>query len=116
MHGDATESLPQYAGKRVRFAEVAVELIQRKPVSILRLLYVIMSFDGEGRIDVSEQKKARRLSADMMVPFAMEGGPSRIIDATHHFAKKRFDHQYRWTPSPEIEKAIMDAIFGKDRL
>jgi len=34
-----------------------------------------------------------------------------VIDAQHHFAKKRFDHQFKWKPTPEIEMAILKAIF-----
>jgi len=34
-----------------------------------------------------------------------------VIDAQHHFPKKRFDHQFRWKPTPEIEMAILKSIF-----
>ena len=110
---DPKERFPQYAGKRVRYAEVAVELAHRKPVGTLRLQYFILSFDSEGQIDTSEQQKERRLSADMMPPL-IEQSPSRVIDAQHRFAKKHLDHRYRWTPSPELEAAIVHAIFGKN--
>lgn len=61
---DPNERLPQYAGKRVRYVEVALELEQRKPVGILRLLYLILPFDSEGRIDAMEQEKERRLGIE----------------------------------------------------
>ena len=34
-----------------------------------------------------------------------------VIDANEQFAKKRYDHEFRWQPSPEIEDAIERAIF-----
>jgi len=116
MRGDPKERLPEYAGKRVRYAEVAVELADRKPISILRMLYFIMSFDSEGRIDASEQQKETRLAMELVPPIGSEGQSGQVIDAQHHFAKKRYDNEYRWVPRPEIEQAIAYAIFGTDRL
>ena len=108
---DPEERFPEYAGKRVRYAEVAVELVQRKPVEILRMLYFIMPFDSEGRIDASEHQNETRLAIELLPPFSA-GQSGQVIDARHRFAKKRYDSKYRWTPSPEIEAAIIKAIFG----
>ena len=96
----------------MRYAEVAVELEQRKPVGILRMLYFIMSFDSEGRLDASEHQKETRLAMELLPPFTAGGQPSQVIEARHRFAKKRYDNEYRWTPTPEIETAIIRAIFG----
>jgi hypothetical protein len=38
--------------------------------------------------------------------------PNHIIDAAYKFAKKRFDREFRWEPSAELEAAIFKAIFG----
>ena len=110
---DPDERLPQYSGERVRYAEVVVEFDQRKPVRILRTQYFIMSFDSEGRIDVAEQEKESMLAMDALPPYNIDQQPSQIIDARHRFAKKRFDNKYRWSPTPEIEASIVEAIFGK---
>lgn len=61
---DPKESLPQHAGKRVRYVEVALALAQRKPVGILRLQYFVLSFDSNGRIDAVEKGKERREIGD----------------------------------------------------
>lgn len=114
MHRDPDECLPEYAGKRVRYAEVAVELADRKPISILRMLYFIMSFDSEGRIDASEQQKESRLAMELLLPLGSDGQSGQVIDAQHHFAKRRYDNEYRWAPSPEIEAEIVRAVFGRD--
>ena len=106
------ERLPQYAGKRVRHVEVALELEQRKPVGILRILYLILPFDSEGRVDAAEQEKERRLGVEMMSPILMDPDSKQVVEARHRFAKRRFDNEYRWEPTQEIEFAIMEAIFG----
>ncbi|NQT56357.1 MAG: hypothetical protein HQ551_09030 [Desulfobacteraceae bacterium] len=111
---DPKERLPQYAGKRVRYVEVALELEQRKPIGILRILYLIMPFDSEGRVDATEQEKEQRLGIDMIPPMLPDRDSSQVVEARHRFAKKRFDNEYRWKPTQEIEFAIMKAIFGND--
>ena len=110
---DPEVNLSQYAGKRVRFIEVALELEQRKPVQILRFQPFVLSFDSEGLIDQPEQEKERRLMAEVISTPLRKREPSNVIDAQHRFAKKHVDHRYRWTPTVEIEKAVLDAIFGK---
>ena len=112
---DPNEQLLQYAGKRVRFAEVAVELEERKPVRIIRAVYGILPFDSEGRIDAAEYEKEMRLSAEMMPPILADRLSPKIVDAKHKFAKKRFNDQFRWEPTPQIDKSIVEAIFVKGR-
>ena len=59
MQRDPDTSFPQYAGKRVRYAEVAIEFENRKPVEILRMEYFIMHFDSKGWIDGTVQDELR---------------------------------------------------------
>jgi len=107
------ERLPHYAGKRLRYVEVALELEQKKPVSILRLLYLILPLDSEGRIDAAEQEKGRRLGVEMIPPI-LDRGSKQVVEAGHLFAKRRFDNEYRWTPTPEIEAVIINTVFESD--
>ena len=115
IRGNPNERLPQYAGKRVRFAEVAIELEERKPVQIIRAVYGILPFDSEGRIDAAEYEKEMRLSAEMMPPILADRPSPKIVDAKHKFAKKRFKDQFRWEPTSQIGKSIVEAIFVKGR-
>jgi hypothetical protein len=108
---DPNERLPQYANKRVRCVEAAVELEQRKPVDILRLLYIILPFDSEGRVDAEEQERERQLVAETVPPILGQDS-KQVVDARHRFAKRRFHHRYRWEPTQEMEFAIVKAIFG----
>ncbi len=110
MKRDPEISFPQYADKRVRYAEVAIEFENRKPVEILRLEYFIMHFDSKGRIEGTVEDDIRSLGVNLIPPIYFEKDPV-VIDAQHHFAKKRFDHQFRWKPTPETEMAILQTIF-----
>jgi len=106
------EQLLEVAGKRIRYALIVLEMMNRKPVKILMAEYSFLAFDSEGRLDVSDREKAGRLVMDTLEPIVSDEKSGKIIDGKHKFAKKRFENQYLWKPSPEIEKAIHRAIFG----
>ena len=113
LRRDPKERLPQYAGRRIRYAMVVLELANRKPVEIMKAQYSFLSFDSEGRIDLTEQEREVRLALEALSPLHKEQQSHRVIDAQHKFAKKRYNNAYRWTPRPEIETAIVEAIFGE---
>ena len=57
LQGDSKERLLQYAGKKIRFAELAVEFYQRKPIKILRFLPFILFFDPRGQLTQGRCKR-----------------------------------------------------------
>ncbi|UCE55115.1 MAG: hypothetical protein JSV31_06660, partial [Desulfobacterales bacterium] len=112
IKGHPNEGLMQYAGKRIRYALIVLEMINRKPVEILMTEYSFLTFDSKGRLDAGEREKAARLVMDTLEPMVPEQKSGKVIDVKHKFAKKRFDDRYLWKPTPEIETAIQRAIFG----
>jgi hypothetical protein len=82
-----------------------------KPVEILRIDYLVMTFDSDGRIDRAERDKRSRLAMDVLPPYYVAQQNGNVVDARHVFAKPRYDNRYRWTPSPEMERAIIEAVF-----
>jgi len=111
---NSDERFTRYAGKRVRYAMIFLEVEKRKPLSVVRTEYYYLPFDGEGRIDSTEQEKQLRLSSQIVPPIFEEQSPKKVLDAQSRFAKKRYKHEFQWTPNQEIETAIMTAIFGKN--
>ncbi len=112
IKGHPDEGLMQFAGKRIRYALIVLEMINRKPVEILMTEYSFLTFDSKDRLDAGEREKAARLAMDTLEPIALEQKSGKVIDVKHRFAKKRFDDRYLWKPAPEIETAIQRAIFG----
>jgi len=109
------ERLPKYAGRRLRYALVILEVVDRRPLEILRIQYSFLHFDSEGRIDTAEQEREGRLAMEMVPPVVAERRGPQVVDSRHKFAQKRYQDRYKWTPSPEIEATIVEAIFGKHR-
>jgi hypothetical protein len=113
LRGEAEGRLPQYAGKRVRYALVVVDLVDRKPIEIRHVEYSWLSFDSGGQLDRSEEEKEVRLAMEVLPPIS--GDESlQVIDARHLFARKSYDDRYKWKPSPEIQAALIAATFGQN--
>jgi hypothetical protein len=75
----------------------------------------MLSFDTDGRLDESEVARERKLGFEMLLDPGTDDRPSKVVDARQRFAMKSFYDRYTWTISPEIEAAIMEAIFNKGR-
>ena len=112
---DPEERLPEYAGKRVRYVFVILEIENRKPIDIILVQHSYLPLDSEGRIDTVEMEKAASLAVDIVPPLLSEQRSGRTINARYKFARKRYYDQYKWTPSREIQEAIVKAIFSKSR-
>jgi hypothetical protein len=80
----------EYSGKRVRFALIVVDLVNRRPIEILRDEYGFLDFNNEGRLKVSELGKEKSLAFDMLAPLLSDQTNSQVIDARNKFAKKRY--------------------------
>ena len=113
LKGDPKESIPEYAGKRLRYALVFLELFDRKPVEVIQIQYSYLSFDADGKIDQSEFEKQARLAMEAIDSSDSKPQKGRIIFARHRFAEKRIRDQYHWTPDPALEAAIVKAALGK---
>ena len=77
-------------------------------VSVRLVLWRIKTFHTKSY----RRERGARLSLEMIPPIPSENIDQNVIDAQHRFAKKQYDHQFTWEPSPEIEAAIVKEIFG----
>ena len=51
------------------------------------------------------------MGIEILPPILPEHSSQKIVDGQHRFAQKSYDDRYRWTPTPEIDEAIVKAIF-----
>ncbi len=115
FQGHPEERLPEYAGKRVRYALVVVDLVNREPVEIIGIQYPILTFDSEGKIDAAELEKEMRLGVNMLPIGTSEDISRKVVDVEHRFLQKRYENRYLWRATPELEEAIVKAVFGLDQ-
>ena len=109
------ETLPQYAGKRIRCAMVFLKIVDRRPVGVRNMDCFVIPFDARGRIAKKEWTRRVRLALELLpsVPGGMYS--KQVIDARHRFMKRRYDHEFKWKPSREVKEAIVAQIFRSDK-
>lgn len=109
--GDPKEALPEYKDSMLRYAEVIVELENRIPVSIVRVVYGYLKMDSEGKADQHFLENEIRAVAESLPPMPFSGEFKNVISARDKFARKRFKHEFSWTPSFELEERILNLSF-----
>ena len=100
--------LPGFAGQRVRMVEAIVELRERVPYRVVRLVYQMLGFDAEGRFD---RRAFERQNAALAEPLV---GEPTTKDAAVVDASSRFIAQGgRWQPSPSMVRRLRRAALGE---
>ena len=112
LHFDRRESLQQYAGKRVRCAMVFWEVAGRQVQAIRNIDYFLLQFNDKGQIDKKKWEKGMRLGMELLPFIPNEEHPKKVINVQHRFAKRRYEHEFKWKPSRKVEEAIVAAVFG----
>ena len=80
-------------------------------LSIRNVDYSYLPFDAKGRINKKEWEKGMCLGMDLLPPLRNEGNSRQVINASHRFAKRRYEHEFKWKPSRKVEEVIVAAIF-----
>ena len=80
-------------------------------MAIRNIDYFLLRFDDNGRINKKEWEKEMRLGMELL-PFIPDGEhPKQVINAQHRFAKKRYEHEFKWKPSRKVGEAIVTAAY-----
>lgn len=108
---DPKEKLDEYKNSRIRYAEVVVELENRKPVFLARAVYGYFKFDVDGRLDKKFIDDKWEISCNILPLPSSSNDSDKIIYANARFAEKRFKNEFTWTPSSKLEKEIFDKVF-----
>jgi len=90
-------------------------MINRKPVDILHTEESFLNFDSNGRLDFSDRNEMIELVFNSFPPIGKNRPKEKIVDARHHFAKKKYKSEFTWKPTPQIAETIVGMIFGKSK-
>jgi len=82
--------LPRYAGQRVRMVEAIVELRDRVPCGIARLIYEVLRFDEHGRLDSNTFMRQNFALADLIPVCVGIADTKTLAKLANHCAKKGF--------------------------
>jgi len=81
-----------------------------KALAILGINYSIVHFDDTGQIDAAKDEREMRLAMELLPPLFEEQQPAQIINAKERFIKKQYEHEFKWVPTPKLERAIIETI------
>ena len=104
---DLNEAMPEYAGQRIRCAMVYVQLADRKPLEVVRIDYMVLPLDPEGRVDADLQSRKMMLAGEMF-GFGMTGTAERVVDFGPYLAEKQYHAEYKWKPTENEKRALVD--------
>ena|SRR5207249_4890688 len=79
--------IQQFAGRRVRWVEAAVEIQNCRPVAILRVIYSYMYFDA-GRLDTDRLMQDTALKMEAGIGDIFWTRSDRVIHASSRFAAR----------------------------
>lgn len=110
------DTLAQFSGCRLRYAEIVVEIQDRKPVSILRVVFGYLYFDEEGRLDRDRIRQDAVLKMEASgIGAILSKSTERVIDASWRFAARRRDHEAVWRPDIKLKEAIYEAALDSKK-
>jgi hypothetical protein len=102
--------LPRFAGSRVRLSEVAVEVVEQRPVRVVWSTFDLLVFDDRGRLDVAAYERHQRACAEqgLTPPLAGTSCAGTVVDAARRFVVQGGC----WVPSPLQLRRIGAAALG----
>jgi hypothetical protein len=113
LKGSREENTTRFAGKRIRAAEIAVLIEDRKPVMVLRAIYFYLHFNEKGILDFERFLQDGRIVGEAGIPeIFLEKLKDNVINAQQEFAKRKRDHTVWWKPNVKLERDILDASIG----
>ncbi len=92
-------SFPEYAGRAMKSIHTVVELENKAPAQIRESLFFITHFDSTGKMDQERKVERQRLTTAMGKGHPRQATPEGVIDLRPKLSERRYDHEFRWTPT-----------------
>jgi hypothetical protein len=108
LHDPEHHRLPHFAGHRVRMIDVIVELHDRTPIRIVRLVYGMLRFDSQGIFDHSAFYR-QNTPLWGLDEGELTTKDKTVVDASGYFIVRGG----RWRPSPSMERLVFQAALDE---
>jgi hypothetical protein len=110
----ASHAIPQFASQRVRAAEAIVELVDRRPLKVIRMVFFMLGFDERGVVDADALMRHAAAALDTLhavQPFNEFSREAKVVDGRSRFAVSGG----RWRPTPALQALFDNAALGKKK-
>ena len=106
--------LERFAGQRVRMAEAIVKVRDRTPCAVVRLIYEMLGFDAEGRLDraafIRQNAALAELAVSRVLP-RLAAEETAVVDGGSRFLARGGS----WKPTPALEREILRAALEESK-
>jgi hypothetical protein len=107
------ESMPEYAGQRIKYIEAILEFSDRKPSRVISIRGYIAPFDSRGRIDTEQVQSAGQLGFKGVDWSFLDKTEDNVISAESHFYKRQYQAQWCWDPPADVREQVINRIFNR---
>ena len=103
--------LPRLAGQRVRSAEVAVEMMNGRPLRVVRSVFNMVTFKSDGTLVPPLRDRHVRARAELALALRAPARHAGIAEASTRFVARGG----QWTPSAAVVRRIEQAALGRQK-
>jgi hypothetical protein len=98
----------------VRYAQVIVDLENRRAVGVLRVGFFQHRARRDGKLDRRHFDEVLAVTADATFGWLeLDELPQGVIPAEHEFAKRRLEHLSTWKPTPDELATLRELVNRK---
>jgi len=101
--------LPRFAGQRLRSAEIAVALMNGKPIAVERSSFSILTFKKNGTLVSPLLDSHVRARAELALALGQPRRDTAVADASTRFLARGG----QWSPSPAVRRRIEQTALGR---
>jgi hypothetical protein len=107
---DRVWRLPEFAGQRIRWVSLVVELFNRQPIRVIHRSLGFLQFDDTGRLDVDRMNRDQVARMDALVtPVLALRRNDTVINASSRFAARGG----MWKPDADLSARINATALGR---
>ena len=103
--------LPRFAGQRVRSAEIAVALMNGKPIAVERSSFSMLTFKKNGALVSPLSDRHVRARAELALALEQPVRGTVVEDAGSRFLARGG----QWSPSPAVRRRIEQTALGRQK-
>ena len=103
--------LPRLAGQRVRSAEVAVAMMNGRPLRVVRSVFNMLTFKGDGTLVPPLRDRHVQARAELALALRAPARHAGIVEASTRFVARGG----QWTPSAAVVRRIEQAALGRQK-
>jgi hypothetical protein len=111
LHNPTRNRLARFAGQRVRSAEVVVEMMNGRPLVVLRSVFNMLTFKSDGTLVSPLRDRHVRARAELALALEQPIRDTAVAEASTRFLARGG----QWKPSAALVRRIEQTALGRQK-